>query len=53
MSFLEEAIRVLKLTRKPNKDEFMLIAKVTGVGIILVGLLGSIIFVLGSVLFVE
>lgn len=47
MSFIDEAIRVIKLTRKPNKDEFIMIAKITGVGLILVGLLGTAISVIG------
>ena len=50
MSFIDESIRVLKLTRKPKKDEFILVAKITGVGIILIGALGTIITVLGSLL---
>lgn len=50
MSFIDEAIRVLKLTRKPKTDEFFLVAKITGVGIILIGLLGMIIRILGSLL---
>lgn len=49
MSFIDEAIRVLKLTRKPKRDEFMLIAKITGVGLILIGALGTAIAVLGSI----
>ena len=48
MSFIDEYIRVLKLTRKPKKDEFLLVAKVTGVGLILIGLLGTLIRVLGD-----
>jgi protein transport protein SEC61 subunit gamma-like protein len=39
-SFLLECRRVLKVTKKPNKEEFVTIVKVTGVGIILIGLLG-------------
>lgn len=50
MSFIDEAIRVLKLTRKPNKDEFIMIAKITGVGLILVGVLGMIVSLTPSIL---
>jgi protein transport protein SEC61 subunit gamma and related proteins len=32
--------RVLKITKKPNKDEFWSIVKVTGLGIIFIGLIG-------------
>ena len=40
MSFISDAVRVLKLTRKPTKEEFIIIAKVTGVGMIIIGLIG-------------
>ena len=40
MSFINEAIRVLKLTRKPRKDEFFMVSKITGVGMIVIGVLG-------------
>ena len=41
--FIGRAIRVLKLTTKPKKDEFFFVAKVTGLGIILIGFLGYIV----------
>ncbi|MCK4327545.1 MAG: protein translocase SEC61 complex subunit gamma [Candidatus Diapherotrites archaeon] len=40
MSFINEAVRVLRLTRKPRKDEFIMISKITGIGMILIGVLG-------------
>jgi len=40
MGFIEEAIRVLKLTRKPRKDEFIMVSKITGIGMIAIGVLG-------------
>lgn len=43
MKFVNEAIRVLKLTRKPTKEEYIIIAKVTGIGMIIIGLVGMII----------
>ncbi len=45
-----EYFRVLKLTRKPTREEFTVIAKVAGAGILLVGLIGFIIYLLISVL---
>ncbi|KAF5410908.1 MAG: protein translocase SEC61 complex subunit gamma [Euryarchaeota archaeon] len=45
---LGEYTRVLKLARKPNKDEFTMIAKVAGAGILLIGLIGFIIFMVLS-----
>ena len=42
--------RVLKLTRKPSKEEFSVIAKVAGAGILLVGFIGFIIYILITVM---
>ena len=47
---LSEYIRVLKLTRKPSKEEFSVIAKVAGAGILLVGFIGFIIYILITVI---
>ena len=35
--------RVIKLSRKPKRNEFLMIAKVTGLGIIVVGIIGFVI----------
>lgn len=37
---LKEWNRVIKLSRKPRKHEFIMIAKITGLGIIVVGMVG-------------
>jgi len=42
-SFVSNAIRVLKLAKKPKRDDFTFVAKVTGLGILLIGALGYII----------
>ncbi len=47
---LSEYLRVLKLTRKPTREEFSLIAKVAGAGILLIGFIGFIIYLLITVL---
>jgi protein transport protein SEC61 subunit gamma-like protein len=47
---LGEYTRVLKLTRKPTKEEFTIIAKVAGAGILLIGLIGFIIYLLITVM---
>ena len=47
---LGEYIRVLKLTRKPTRDEFTIIAKVAGAGIFLVGFIGFIIYLIITVM---
>jgi len=45
---LSEYLRVLKLTRKPSREEFSVIAKVAGAGIVLIGFIGFIIYLLVS-----
>lgn len=45
-----EYLRVLKLTRKPTREEFIVIAKVAGAGILLVGFIGFIIYLLITVM---
>lgn len=42
-SFFSQAKRVLKLARKPGKEEYLNIAKVTGLGIIVIGFIGTVI----------
>jgi protein transport protein SEC61 subunit gamma and related proteins len=39
-------LRVLKLTKKPSREEFLTIAKVAGLGILAVGVLGFIEYIL-------
>lgn len=46
---LKEMRRVLKITEKPDREEFTMSAKITGAGMLLVGLIGFI-FYLGSTL---
>ena len=45
---LTSYVRVLKLASTPSWEEFSQVAKIAGAGIILVGLLGFIIFVIMS-----
>lgn len=49
--FIKETIRVLRITKKPNKEEYKSIVKVTGLGICIIGAIGFIIFLLKQVLF--
>ena len=42
-SFLMEALRVLKVTKKPDAIEFKTIIKVSGLGIMIIGLVGFVI----------
>jgi len=45
-----EYLRILKLTRKPTREEFTVIAKVAGAGILLIGFIGFIIYLLVTVM---
>ena len=38
------------MTKKPTKQEFTSIAKVTGIGILLIGLIGFIIFMIWQII---
>ena len=42
-SFVLECIRVFQVTKKPNKEEFTIIVKVSAIGILLIGLVGFVI----------
>ncbi len=50
-AFIGECIRVLKVTRKPDREEFKTIVKVSGLGILLIGLIGFVITMLKQLLF--
>ena len=39
-SFIQECLRVLKVTRKPDAIEFKTIVKVSAIGILIIGLIG-------------
>jgi len=49
--FLIECKRVLKVTKKPSRDEFKTIVKVSGVGILIIGLIGFLIHFAKELLF--
>lgn len=42
-SWISEYTRVLKLAKKPGKKEYTLTSKVTGIGIVLIGIIGYLI----------
>ena len=44
--FLKNCARVLKVTRRPTKEEYFTAAKITGLGILLIGSIGFVIFLL-------
>ena len=41
--FGKECLRVLRVTKKPTKEEFKTIVKVSGLGILAIGLVGFLI----------
>ena len=40
--FYIQCVRVMKITKKPTKEEFLTIVKVSGLGILAIGLIGFI-----------
>ena len=50
-SFWIESKRVLKVTKKPGKEEFKMIVTVSGLGLAVVGLIGFLIHVAKELLF--
>lgn len=42
-AFIEECRRVLLITKKPTSDEFKTIVKVSGIGMLIIGVIGFII----------
>ena len=42
-AFIGECLRVLKVTKKPDAIEFKTIVKVSGLGILIIGLIGFVI----------
>jgi protein transport protein SEC61 subunit gamma and related proteins len=49
--FIKETMRVMRITKKPNKTEFLGLVKVTGLGIAIIGVLGFVIFMFKQLLF--
>ncbi len=47
---LSEWNRVLKITRKPDREEFTMSAKVTGVGILIVGTIGFLLYMAANLI---
>jgi protein transport protein SEC61 subunit gamma-like protein len=48
MGFIDDSLRVLHLTRKPTREEYVLVAKVTGAGLVVIGLIGTVISLLAK-----
>lgn len=50
-SYLKECRRVLRITKKPNMQEFQVIVKVSGLGMAVIGLIGFLINMFKQLLF--
>ena len=48
--FVKDSKRVLKVARKPDKDEYFDFAKVTTLGIIVIGLIGFVIYLIAQLI---
>ncbi len=47
---LNEYVRILKLARRPSREEFSKISRISGLGILLIGSIGFLIYLLMTVL---
>jgi protein transport protein SEC61 subunit gamma and related proteins len=50
-SFIAECKRVLMITKKPDKVEYNTTVKVAGLGILVIGALGFLLFLLKEIIF--
>ena len=48
--FLKQSKRVLRVAKKPDREEFLNFSKVTAIGIAIIGLIGFIIVLLGQLI---
>jgi protein transport protein SEC61 subunit gamma and related proteins len=49
--FIKETMRVMRVTKRPNRQEYSSIVKVTGLGIAIIGVMGFLIFMVKQLLF--
>ncbi|MEM4260664.1 MAG: protein translocase SEC61 complex subunit gamma [Candidatus Woesearchaeota archaeon] len=49
-NFVAECLRVLRITKKPSKEEFMTILKASALGMAIIGLIGFIIHIIIQIL---
>lgn len=48
-NYINECIRVLKVTKKPTMFEFKTVVKVSALGLLLIGFIGFVIFLIGKI----
>ena len=44
--FIMQCIRVMKITKKPSRDEYKTLVKVSGLGIAVIGIIGFLLHVI-------
>ena len=49
-NFIIESSRVFKLTKKPSNEEFKIIAKVAGIGTLIIGFVGFLIHLIAQLI---
>ncbi len=49
-NFINESIRVFKITKKPSSEEFKTTVKVTGIGLLIIGFIGFIIHIISQLI---
>ncbi|WP_407432707.1 protein translocase SEC61 complex subunit gamma [Methanobrevibacter sp.] len=48
--FIKDSKRVLKVARKPDTDEYFEFAKITALGILIIGLVGFVVVLIGQLI---
>ncbi|MEE0942437.1 MULTISPECIES: protein translocase SEC61 complex subunit gamma [unclassified Methanobrevibacter] len=48
--FVKDSKRVLKVSRKPDAQEYKELAKVSAIGVVIIGVVGFVIVLLGSLI---
>ncbi|MBO5151950.1 MAG: protein translocase SEC61 complex subunit gamma [Methanobrevibacter sp.] len=48
--FVKDSKRVLKVSRKPDRNEYLEFAKITAIGILIIGVIGFAIYIIGALL---
>jgi protein transport protein SEC61 subunit gamma and related proteins len=48
--FIKQCRRVLHVSKKPDREEFINVAKITGIGILIIGAIGFIISLIAQLL---
>ena len=50
VDFIKLCQRVLHVSKKPGRDEFMNVAKITGIGVLIIGAIGFVISIVAQLL---